>query len=260
MTNRISSLFQKKSNSILNVYFTAGFPKLDDTLEIILHLANSGVDLIEIGIPFSDPLADGPVIQESNQQALENGMSLRLLFEQLSMVRQHTQVPIVLMGYLNPVLQFGISEFVSQMEKCGIDGLILPDMPLHYYHSAMEQSLYQANIYPIFLITPQTSEERIRLIDQTSRGFIYMVSSNSITGGRQKISDQTDYFRRVASLDLKNPKLIGFGISGSDDFELACRYAQGGIVGSAFIRHLHANDTSEASIRDFIQTLIPREA
>lgn len=254
--NRLESLFASKSN-ILNIYFTAGFPQLNDTVRIIKALTRAGVDMIEIGMPFSDPLADGPTIQQSSQQALNNGMTLRLLFEQLSNIRQYTDVPLLLMGYLNPVIQFGVENFCRAAQAVGIDGLILPDLPMHEYLSEYKPIFEHYGLSNIFLMTPQTAEARIRQIDELSQnGFIYMVSAASTTGAKQGFSDeQRSYFERIAAMQLKSPRLIGFGISDKATFAEACRYAHGAIIGSAFINLLGKSTDLEADIAHFVVSL-----
>lgn len=253
--NRIDQAFIDKKKDLLNVYFTAGYPQLKDTLEIAENLEKGGADLIEIGLPFSDPIADGPTIQESSTKALGNGMSLKLLFEQLADLRKKVTVPVLLMGYINPVLQFGFEAFCQKCQKVGIDGLILPDLPMYEYEEMYKDILEQYGLYNVFLITPQTSEERIRKIDGLSKGFIYMVSSASTTGAKTGIStQQIAYFERVKALQLKNKLLIGFGISDHTSFSKACEYADGAIVGSAFIKLL-ADNSSEENIQSYIQSL-----
>ncbi|MEL7221456.1 MAG: tryptophan synthase subunit alpha [Bacteroidota bacterium] len=252
--NRIQQLFQTKQKDILNIYFTAGYPRLDDTVKIITSLADNGVDLIEVGMPYSDPLADGPTIQESGSQAIANGFTMQLLFEQLQEARKHTQVPLVLMGYFNQVLQYGFDQFLADCVKVGVDGLILPDLPLYEYEKFYQHKLEASGIGMSFLITPQTSEERIKKVDELSKGFIYMVSSAAITGAKKDISDQqVAYFERITEMQLKNPRLIGFGISNHETFSTACQYANGAIIGSAFIRALTATENDlESCISDFV--------
>ncbi|MBL7816785.1 MAG: tryptophan synthase subunit alpha [Saprospiraceae bacterium] len=249
--NRLTQLFANKKKNILNVYFTAGFPELNDTEGIILSLAESGVDLIEIGMPYSDPLADGPTIQQSGTKALENGMHLNLLFDQLKSVRQKTQVPLVLMGYFNQVMRFGDAEFFKKCIESGVDGLILPDMPLHVFENDYQRLLADLDLKMSFLITPQTTADRIRKIDSLTTGFVYMVSSYAITGGSSGISQaQIDYFKRIEKMKLKNPRLIGFGISDKATFDIACQHAQGAIIGSAFIRALERGHTEGVSVEE----------
>jgi len=251
--NRLNRLFAEQPDHILNIYFTAGFPKLQDTTTIISSLAEAGVDLIEVGMPYSDPLADGPTIQRSSMKALQNGMTLPLLFEQLAEVRSRVDVPLILMGYFNQVMQHGEDNFIRKCVEVGIDGVILPDLPLFEYETYYQQAFEKAGIDVSFLITPQTDDERIRKVDELTRGFIYMVSNSSITGAKSGISErQLAYFNRINGMNLKNPRLIGFGISNHETFETACQYARGAIIGSAFIRALEqATDVSETA-KDFV--------
>lgn len=250
--NRIDKLFQQGKNNILSVYFTAGYPNLNDTVPIIQSLEKNGVELIEIGIPFSDPMADGPVIQTSGTEALKNGMSLRVLFRQLSQIRSSVQIPLVLMGYLNPILQFGFNEFCSEAQRCGIDGVIIPDLPFAEYMKEYKAVAEKHGLHIIMLITPETSNERIRLIDSNTGGFIYMVSSASVTGARNTFSDaDLAYFSRVNAMQLQHPRLIGFGISNRDTFEAACKNASGAIIGSKFVSLLG----SEKSVDDAVEKL-----
>jgi tryptophan synthase alpha chain len=254
--NRIDKLFKEKTKNILSVYFTAGYPCLDTTTVIIKALADSGVDMIEIGMPFSDPMADGPVIQRSNEKALQNGMSLKLLFKQLSEIRHKVEIPLLLMGYLNPVLQFGIANFCRYCKETGIDGVILPDLPPLVYSEQFLPLFEKSDLCNILLITPQSDNERIRTIDKISRGFIYMVSSSSVTGIRGSFSDeQISYFKRVGEMDLKNPCLIGFGISDHNTFINASEYARGGIIGSAFVKMLGKEGDSVEVISKFINEI-----
>lgn len=256
MINRINQLFAQKKQNILNIYFTAGFPALDDTVKVLQSLAESGADLIEIGMPYSDPIADGPTIQESNEKALQNGISIKKLFEQLTGMRERVQTPIVLMGYVNPVVQFGLERFCQECARVGIDGLILPDLPMQEYLDEYKQMFDQYGLRNIFLITPQTSEKRIREIDHNSNGFIYMVSSASVTGAKSGISEQQiAYFKRIKAMNLANPQLIGFGISNYETFSMACQYASGAIIGSAFIKLLQQSKHLEKDIKDFIASV-----
>lgn len=251
--NRINQLFQHKTKDILNIYFTAGYPQRDDTEEIILELAAAGADLIEVGMPYSDPLADGPTIQESGSAAIANGMTLPLLFEQLHAVRQKTEIPLVLMGYFNQVMQYGTERFIHDCVKVGVDGLILPDLPIREYEQHYQELIEGSGLAFNFLITPQTSPERIRKVDELSKGFIYMVSSAAITGAKNDISDQqVAYFERIEKMKLKTPRLIGFGISNHETFSTACRYAHGAIIGSAFIRALGKGKTVKETVQDFV--------
>lgn len=254
--NRIDQLFARKSGNILNVYFTAGYPGLHDTGPIVEALTQAGVDLIEIGMPYSDPLADGPIIQESGMQALRNGMKLGLLFEQIAAVRARTSVPLVLMGYYNQVMQYGEARFADHCRQAGVDGLILPDLPLAEYESQFQPLVEAADLGMSFLITPQTTEARIREVDRLSRGFIYMVSNAAITGARSGITEaQLAYFERIAAMELVHPRLIGFGISNRETYQTACSYAQGAIIGSAFIKALAEAADIKATVADFIRRI-----
>jgi tryptophan synthase alpha chain len=257
MKTRINNLFEAKKKNILSLYFTAGFPNLDDTPSILKSLEESNVDLIEIGFPYSDPLADGPVIQESSGQAIENGMTLKLLFEQLGSLRTITQKPIVLMGYLNVVLQFGEKEFIEKCAQVGIDGIIIPDMPLQYFQTNFKDLCEKNKVSNILLITPETSNERILEIDKNSSGFIYLVSSNSITGSTNAITFQTDYYKRIQDMNLSNPHLIGFGVHDKKSFETVCEFSSGAIIGSAFIKYLAANGTTKNDIENFVKEIKP---
>jgi tryptophan synthase alpha chain len=255
--NRINYLFKHKKKNILSLFITAGFPNLKDTKIIIETSENSGVDLIEIGIPFSDPLADGPVIQASSEKALKNGISLNLLFEQIKDIRETVKIPLIMMGYFNSILQFGVEKFCINAQNCGIDGVILPDLPIGEFLEKYENIFQKYGLKNIFLITPQTSEERIQFIDKHSDSFIYMVSSASTTGAVNQISEQQKlYFERIQKMNLKNPKLIGFGISDRKAFLDACRYAEGAIVGSAFIKMLSESVNLENDIDSFVKNII----
>ena len=255
MNNRINKLFQEKERNILSVYFTAGYPELNDTKIIIQELVKNGVDLIEIGMPFSDPVADGPVIQHSSLVALQNGMSVRELFGQLEDIRQLVDIPLILMGYINPVLQYGVEAFLQKVQGDWHRRTNYSRFALVCVTRRSIRSIFEANdLHNIFLITPQTSDERLRLIDEASSGFIYMVSSNSTTGVKSGISDmQKNYFERINTFGLKNPRLIGFGISNAETFRNACQYAQGAIIGSAFVNALGADLPLKEKISRFIQ-------
>ncbi len=243
----------KKPAGLLNIYFTAGYPNLEDTGTVIQALDNMGVDIVEIGMPYSDPLADGPTIQKSGAIALENGMTLPLLFEQIKAVRPNTEMPIILMGYFNQVMQYGVERFLSACQQSGVDALILPDMPLEVYEESYRELYAQYGLESIFLITPQTETDRIRKIDDLGTGFIYMVSSYAITGAKKGISAaQIAYFERIEAMQLKNPRLIGFGISDRETFNTACAHANGAIIGSAFIRALAKNNSIEAAVSEFV--------
>ena len=251
--NRIDQTFQKKQK-LLSIYFSAGHPELEDTLPILRALQDSGVDMVEIGLPFSDPLADGPTIQESSTRALRNGMSTEKLFDQLQNIRQSIHIPLVLMGYFNPMMQYGIERFCKKCQSIGIDGLIIPDLPVDLYHQEYKTLFDQYNLYNMFLITPQTSEERIRYIDNVSSGFIYMVSSASVTGAQSAFGNtQEDYFRRIAQMKLKTPQVVGFGISNAENYQTATRFSRGAIIGSAFIQFLEKKGI--AAIPDFIKSI-----
>ncbi len=255
--NRITKIFQEKTNNVLNIYFTAGFPKLNDTVTVLEALQEAGADIAEIGMPYSDPIADGETIQQSNQVALDNGMSLKVLFEQLSDMRTKVSMPIILMGYINPVLQFGIEAFCEQCQAVGVDGVILPDLPIDEYYEDYKPIFDKYGILNIFLITPQTTEDRIRRIDEISDGFIYMVSSASVTGGTSGITDVMEtYFNRVNAMNLRNPRLIGFGIKDNATFTKASQYAAGAIIGSQFIRVLeNTEDTVKNNVVNYIKSV-----
>ena len=256
--NRIDRLFQSNKSGILSVYITAGYPGLHDTVEVIQELAKNGVDMIEIGMPFSDPLADGPLLQVCNQQALENGMTLNLLFEQLGYIRETVDIPLLLMGYLNPVLNFGLEKFCKKARYIDIDGVILPDLPVREYTLNYHNHFRENNLHMIFLISPQTSEERIREIDKLGRGFIYMVSSASTTGVKSGFQpEQINYFERINAMDLKLPQLIGFGISTRETYEQACQYASGAIIGSAFMKSLMGDGSIPDKVRSFVNQIRP---
>jgi tryptophan synthase alpha chain len=249
--NRIEQKLQE-DKKILSIYFSAGYPELNDTVTIIQDLEKNGVDMIEIGLPFSDPLADGPTIQESSTQALNNGMTTKILFEQLANIRQSVSIPLVIMGYFNPMLQYGIEAFCQKCAEIGIDGLIIPDLPVDVYDAEYKAIFEKYNLLNIFLITPQTSDNRIRYIDSVSKGFIYMVSSASVTGSQSGFGDvQQAYFERIASLNLNNPQVVGFGINNAETFAQATRFAKGAIIGSAFIKDLTQNGVK--NIAHFVQ-------
>ena len=243
--NRIKLKLQE-NKKLLSIYFTAGFPKLNDTVDILHALQESGVDMVEIGLPFSDPLADGPTIQESSTQALHNGMTSDKLFDQLKDIRKTIHIPLVIMGYFNPMMQYGVEKFCQKCQEIGIDGLIIPDLPVDVYEENYKSLFDRYGLANIFLITPQTSEQRIRFIDSVSDGFIYMVSSASVTGAKGSFGEvQKQYFERIASMNLKNPQIVGFGISNRETFQQATTFAKGAIIGSAFIKFLKENDLVE---------------
>nr|WP_321450433.1 tryptophan synthase subunit alpha [uncultured Carboxylicivirga sp.] len=251
--NRIQKLLQEKKD-IFSAYYTAGYPQLEDTMPVLEALQEAGTDLVEVGMPFSDPLADGPTIQMSSEEALKNGMSIKKLFEQIKDMRKTIDMPIVLMGYFNPVFKYGVEAFVARCKEVGVDGVILPDLPFDEYNDKYQQLFEDANISNIFLITPQTPDERIKLIDANSNGFIYMVSSAAVTGAKSGLSDQQlAYFNRVNNLGLSTPRIIGFGISNKETFTTACQYASGAIVGSAFVKLLAEKGADKAAINDFVK-------
>lgn len=251
--NRINQKL-KEDKKLLSIYFTAGYPKLDDTVSIIQNLEKNGVDMIEIGLPFSDPLADGPTIQASSTQALKNGMTTEVLFDQLKDIRQSVNIPLIIMGYFNPMLQYGVEAFCEKCKEIGIDGLIIPDLPIDVYHEEYKSIFEKYGLINVFLITPQTSDERIRYIDSVSNGFIYMVSSASTTGTQSGFGEeQTNYFKRIADMNLNNPQIVGFGISNNETFTQATKHAKGAIIGSAFIKHLTSNGIK--NIDSFIKTI-----
>ncbi|OMP30202.1 tryptophan synthase subunit alpha [Mangrovimonas sp. DI 80] len=252
--NRIQTKL-KEDKKLLSIYFTAGFPNLEDTASIINELEQSGVDMIEIGLPFSDPLADGPTIQASSTQALKNGMTTEVLFQQLKNIRETVSIPLLLMGYFNPILQYGVKEFCEKCQEVGIDGLIIPDLPVDVYVADYQKMFEAHGLLNVFLITPQTSEERIKFIDSISNGFIYMVSSSSVTGSQEGFGEeQTNYFKRIAKMQLHNAQIVGFGISNKQTFSQASAYTKGAIIGSAFIKHLREN--REGTIKDFVKTIL----
>ena len=255
--NRINKKLNE-DKKLLSIYFTSGYPDLHDTVGIIENLEKNGVDMIEIGLPFSDPLADGPTIQDSSTKALKNGMTSELLFNQLKNIRKTVSIPLLIMGYFNPILQYGVEDFCKKCQEIGIDGLIIPDLPVDVYHDKYQAIFKKYGLINIFLITPQTSEDRIQFIDSVSDGFIYMVSSASTTGAKQGFgTEQTDYFKRIASMNLKNPQIVGFGISNYDTFSKATEDTKGAIIGSAFIKHLTTNGVNK--IDAFVNNVLTHE-
>ena len=258
MKNRIDELFERKKENILSIFLTAGYPKKEDTLEIIKQLDKAGVDLIEVGIPYSDPLADGPIIQLSSQVALENGVTLINTFEQLKTLRDITKMPVLLMGYINTVLQFGIEAFYKKCDEVGVDGLILPDLPIEEYVAIHKPFADKYNIHVVFLISPDTSTDRIKLIDKHSKGFVYVVSSNSTTGsGKELPNTLIKKVEAIKSLQLKNPLMMGFGIKGKTEFDAACQLVNGAIIGSSFVQLLSHSSNFEKSIPEFILNIKP---
>ena len=251
--NRIqASLAQNKK--LLSIYFTAGFPAIDDTVSILEQLQEAGVDMIELGLPFSDPLADGPTIQESSTKALHNGMTTDKLFDQLQGIRKTIDVPLIVMGYFNPIMQFGVERFCKRCQEVGIDGLIIPDLPVDVYHEKYQKLFQQYGLLNMFLITPQTPDDRISYIDKVSEGFIYMVSSAATTGAQGSFgNEQEQYFKRIGAMNLKSKLLVGFGISNRETYDAAVAHSQGAIIGSAFIKHLEKNGSN--SVKKFIEQI-----
>lgn len=254
--DRLQTLFSTKKNNILSVYFTAGYPHKDSTVEVIKTLSDNGVDLIEIGIPFSDPMADGPVIQHSSQVALANGMSQAVLFEQLKDIRTVTNIPLIFMGYVNTVMQYGFENLCKKAVELGIDGFIIPDLPVEEYSTLYKATVEKYGLKFILLITPETSEERVREIDAISSGFVYMVSSASTTGAQQSFNQsKQEYFKRIADMKIKNPTLVGFGVSNKETFDAACAHSNGAIIGSAFIRALGETNTISEAVKKLLEKL-----
>ncbi len=252
--NRINQKLQE-NKKLLSIYFTAGYPSIDDTVTIIQNLEKNGVDMIEIGLPFSDPLADGPTIQASSTQALKNGMTSEVLFDQIKDIRKTITIPLIIMGYFNPIFQYGVKAFCQKCQQIGIDGLIIPDLPVDVYHEKYKAIFEKHGLINVFLITPQTSIERINFIDSISNGFIYMVSSASVTGSQSSFGDeQTNYFKRIDSMNLKSPQIIGFGISNNETFTQATQYAKGAIIGSAFVKHVTNNGVNKIDV--FVKQII----
>lgn len=257
MNNRINNQLSE-DKKLLSIYFTAGFPNLEDTRQIMISLQKAGVDMLEIGLPFSDPLADGPTIQQSSTQALKNGMSSQKLFNQLEGIRDEIHIPLIVMGYFNAMLQFGVEEFCKKCYELGIDGIIMPDLPLEIYMKEYQLIFKKYNLHKVFLITPQTSDERIRLIDQVSNSFIYMVSSASTTGSNSGFGEeQMHYFERIAKMNLKNKLIVGFGIKDAETFQQATAFTKGSIIGSAFIKYIHNNGLEH--IPKFINSIRSKE-
>jgi len=254
--NRLDQLFANKKNNVLNIYCTAGYPQLNSTVEVITALQNNSADIIELGMPYSDPLADGEVIQASSTVALHNGMTIEKLFEQLKDIRTTIQIPIILMGYMNPVLQFGIEKFCTKAKEVGVDGIILPDLPMYEFET-MYRTLFEKNeLKFIFLVTPETSEERIKKIDTLSSGFLYAVSSSSTTGKNKAIEAQEGYFKRLQAMQLKNPVLVGFGIKDKATFTAACKYTNGAIIGTAYIKALENSAGIAQTTKEFLNGII----
>ncbi len=259
---RIEQLFKNKKQKVLNMYCTAGFPKLESTLEVMRALQNNGADLIELGMPYSDPLADGEVIQQSSAVALQNGMTISKLFEQLKDMRNPNSplgvggIPVILMGYMNPVMQYGFENFCSKAAEVGIDGLILPDLPMYEYESEYKEILEKYGLNLIFLVTPETKEERVRKLDELSTGFLYAVSSSMTTGGNKDINDQQAYFKKLQDMKLKNPILVGFGIKDRPAFEVACKYTNGAIIATAYIKALGNGRDVNTVTKEFLEKIL----
>ena len=255
--NRLNNLFNTQNSNLLSIYYTAGYPDLSSTIIIAGALEKAGADFLEIGFPYSDPVADGPTIQHSSERALENGMTLHVLFEQLADLRDQLNIPVLLMGYLNPILQFGFENFCRKAAEVGVDGIIVPDLPIYEYEKMYARYFKDNNLRSIFLVTPQTAESRIRKIDELSDSFIYLLSSSSITGGSLQISDDIEnYYKRIKAMDLNNPAIIGFGISDQASFNKACEYARGAIVGSKFVKLLEVPGYLK-QIPSFIKSIRP---
>lgn len=252
----IKKLFSEKKKNILSIYFTAGFPELEDTEIILKSLQDHGADMIEIGMPYSDPLADGPVIQNSSMKALQNGMTIKKLFEQLNSCVGKIHVPLILMGYLNPVLQYGFEKFCVDAKNASISGIILPDLPIREYESEYQKILKKNNLDFIFLVTPETSEARIQKIDSLSNGFIYAVSSSSVTGRDTNLNTREKYFQRIKSMNLKNNVMIGFGIKDHKTYAQACRYASGAIIGTAYIQAIENSDSIDSETKKVLNSIL----
>jgi tryptophan synthase alpha chain len=253
--SRINELFKRKTSRVFSVYCTAGFPRRDSTVEVMRALQDNGADMIELGMPFSDPLADGPVIQASSSKALENGMSLSLLLEQLSGMRPSIRVPVLLMGYMNPILQYGFEKFCAAAAMAGVDGLILPDLPIYEFETEYGPVIKKHGLDFVFLVTPETSPERIRKVDALSTGFLYAVSSSSTTGGSKDIGEQEAYFLRLEQMRLRNPVLVGFGVRDKTSFEAACRHTSGAVIGTAYVRALEGSGDIGAATTTFFSTI-----
>lgn len=254
--SRIKTLFERKNKEVLSVYCTAGFPQLDSTLEVMKALQDEGADMIELGIPYSDPLADGPVIQASGGRALTNGMTLVKLFGQLGTLRPAIKLPVLLMGYMNPVLQYGFERFCADAAAAGVDGLILPDLPIYEFETEFGDIIRRHGLDFVFLVTPETSEERIRKVDTLSRGFLYAVSSSSTTGKDKNISAQQAYFERLFDMRLQNPVLVGFGIKDRQTFQEACRHTAGVVIGTAYIQALGKGPDIPSATHRFLSSLV----
>jgi tryptophan synthase alpha chain len=254
--SRLEELFKRKQQKVLNVYCTAGFPKLDSTTVVMKSLQDNGADIIELGMPYSDPLADGEVIQQSGAVALQNGMTIAILFDQLKDMRSIVQVPVILMGYMNPVLQYGFENFCSKAAEVGIDGLILPDLPMYEFESEYGDIIKKYGLNLIFLVTPETKIDRLKRLDELSSGFLYAVSSSSTTGNNKDIAEQEGYFKKLREMKLKNPVLVGFGIKDKQTFEAATKYTNGAIIGSAYIKALGNGKDVNTATKEFLEPLL----
>ena len=254
--SRIKDLFKKKQGSILNIYCTAGYPQFNSTLKVMKALQDHGADIIELGMPYSDPLADGPVIQASGAKALANGMTIVKLFEQLRDCRKHISIPVILMGYMNPVLQFGFEKFCAEAKSAGMDGLILPDLPMYEFETEYGAIVKKYGLDFIFLVTPETSEERIRKLDELSTGFLYAVSSSSTTGKDKNMAEQSGYFMKLKDMKLKNPVFVGFGIRDRQTFQAACKYTNGALIGTAYIKALENDNDIEIATKSFLESIL----
>jgi len=255
--SRLQHTFQQSSKKILNDYCTAGYPKLDSTVEVMKSLQANGANIIELGMPYSDPLADGPVIQQSGSIALSNGMTIAKLFEQLKDFRKEISIPVILMGYMNPVLQYGFEKFCTDAAAVGIDGLILPDLPEYEFETEYGAIIKKHGLDFTFLVTPETSEERIKKLDNLSTGFLYAVSSSSTTGSDKKAANTDAYLKKLRDMKLKNPVLVGFGISNKQSFDAVCQLAEGAIIGSAYIKALENNTDVNAATKSFLSSILP---
>jgi tryptophan synthase alpha chain len=255
LMNRLNALFNTKKDNLLSIYYTAGYPEINTTLDIAEALEKGGADFLELGFPYSDPVADGPIIQHSSEKSLENGMTLHLLFEQLAALRKRITIPVLLMGYVNPIVQYGVEAFCKKAAEVGVDGIIVPDLPIYEYENLYAPYFKANGLSNIFMVTPQTSEERIRKIDALSNSFIYLLSSSSITGGKLLVSANIEgYYQRIKAMQLNNPTIIGFGISNHESFAKACEYTSGAIVGSAFVKLLGTENYLE-KISAFINSI-----
>ena len=259
MMNVLDAVFAEKKKNVLNIYCTAGFPLMESTTEVMLALQDAGADIIELGIPYSDPVADGPIIQQSNMQALQNGITLTKIFEQLTQIKNRLHIPVVLMGYINPVLQYGMENFCKDAAACGVSGIILPDLPMYEFEKYYASIFKKYKLNCIFLISPSTSKERMKKADALSGGFLYAVSSSTTTGTQNSSENKINYFKKLAAAKFKNPLLIGFGIQDKTAFEEACQYASGAIIGSAFIQHISTAKNVQKAVKEFVHTIRPIE-